>query len=95
VADNPPQKDKLCKGFLLSDEAKNISKINLNWLIEFYKTSTDTAHFFNSFFDKLAGTKVLRKQIISGLSAKEIEKTWQADLAKFYTIRKKYVLYKD
>lgn len=95
VADNPPQKDKLCKGFLLSDEAKNINKINLNWLIEFYKTSNDTTHFFNPFFDKLAGTNVLRKQIISGLSAKEIEKTWQTDLAKFKSMRKKYVLYKD
>jgi hypothetical protein len=95
VADNPPQKDKLCKGFLLSDEAKNINKINLNWLIEFYKTSNDTAHFFNPFFDKLAGSNVLRKQIISGLSAKEIEKTWQVDIEKFKTIRKKYILYKD
>jgi uncharacterized protein YbbC (DUF1343 family) len=95
VADNPPQKDKLCKGYLLSYEAKNINKINLNWLIEFYKTSTDSAHFFNPFFDKLAGTNVLRKQIISGLTAKEIEKTWQVDLEKFKTIRKKYVLYKD
>jgi uncharacterized protein YbbC (DUF1343 family) len=95
VADNPPQKDKLCKGFLLSYEAKNINKINLNWLIEFYKTSNDTAHFFNPFFDKLAGSSILRKQIISGLSAKEIEKTWEADLAKFKLTRKKYILYKD
>jgi len=95
VADNPQHKDKLCKGFLLSYEAKNINKINLNWLIEFYKTSNDTAHFFNPFFDKLAGSSTLRKQIISGLSAKEIEKTWEADLAKFKVTRKKYVLYKD
>ena len=95
VADNPPQKDKLCKGFLLSDEAKNIHKINLNWLIEFYNTSNDTAHFFNPFFDKLAGSNILRKQIISGLTDEEIEKTWQVDLAKFKVMRKKYVLYKD
>jgi uncharacterized protein YbbC (DUF1343 family) len=95
VADNPPQKDKLCKGFLLSDDAKNIDKINLNWLIEFYKTSNDTAHFFNPFFDKLAGSNVLRKQIVSGLTGEEIEKTWQVDLKKFKSTRKKYVLYKD
>jgi uncharacterized protein YbbC (DUF1343 family) len=67
----------------------------LNWLIEFYKTSNDTAHFFNSFFDKLAGSNILRKQIISGLTAEDIEKTWQIDLAKFKVLRKKYVLYKD
>ena len=95
VANNPPHKDKLCKGFLLSYEAKNINKINLNWLIGFYKTSNDTAHFFNPFFDKLAGSSTLRKQIITGLSASEIEKTWQADLVKFKVTRKKYILYKD
>jgi hypothetical protein len=57
VADNPPQKDKLCKGFLLSNEAENISKLNLKWLIDFYQASNDTAHFFIPFvliFDLLS-----------------------------------------
>jgi uncharacterized protein YbbC (DUF1343 family) len=95
VADNPPQKDKLCRGFLLSDEAINMRKINLNWLIDFYKNSNDTAKFFTPFFDKLAGNNILRKQIISGLTAEEIKKTWEKDLLKYKAMRKKYVLYKD
>ena len=95
VADNPPQKDMLCKGFLLSNEAENIGKLNLKWLIDFYQASTDTAHFFIPFFDKLAGSSDLRNQIIKGLSAAEIEKSWQPNLVKFKAMRKKYILYKD
>jgi uncharacterized protein YbbC (DUF1343 family) len=95
VAENPPFKNQLCKGFLLSNEAKSINKLNLKWIIDFYKIYNDSTPFFNPFFDKLAGSDLLRKQIIAGLTAAEIEKTWQADLDKFKAIRKKYVLYKD
>jgi uncharacterized protein YbbC (DUF1343 family) len=95
VADNPPQKDLLCTGFLLSNDAKNIDKLNLKWLIDFYQASADTAHFFIPFFDKLAGTDLLRKQIKMHLSLTEIVKTWQPNLITFKAIRKKYILYKD
>lgn len=95
VADNPPHKNKLCKGLLLTDEAKNINQINLTWLIDFYKASDDTAHFFTDFFNTLAGSKQLKNQIIAGLSAEEIKKSWQPSLIKYKATRKKYVLYKD
>lgn len=95
VADNPPHKDQLCKGFILSKEATDIKKLELKWLIDFYKNSKDSASFFTPFFDKLAGSNLLRKQILSGLTSVEIEKTWQADLIKFKAIRKKYILYND
>ena len=72
-----------------------LNKLNLKWIIDFYKIYNDSTPFFNPFFDKLAGSDLLRKQIIAGLTAAEIEKTWQADLDKFKAIRKKYVLYKD
>ena len=49
--------------------------------------------FFNSFFDKLAGTDKLKKQIISGKTEKEIKRSWQKGLAKFKILRKKYLLY--
>jgi uncharacterized protein YbbC (DUF1343 family) len=95
VADNPPQKDSLCKGFLLSNEAATINKLQLKWLIDFYQASTDTAHFFTPFFDKLAGNSQLRNQIIKGFSVAEIEKSWQPNLIQFKAMRKKYILYKD
>ncbi|MES2380391.1 MAG: DUF1343 domain-containing protein [Bacteroidota bacterium] len=95
VADNPPQKDKLCKGFLLTNEAKNIKQLNLSWLLDFYNARNDSSQFFTSFFEKLAGTDKLRKQIIAGLSEEQIKQSWQPGLVKYKTMRKKYLLYKD
>ncbi|RUA28039.1 MAG: DUF1343 domain-containing protein, partial [Bacteroidetes bacterium] len=51
--------------------------------------------FFTSFFDKLAGTDQLRKQIIEGKTEDEIRESWQKDLDKFKKIRSKYLLYQD
>jgi uncharacterized protein YbbC (DUF1343 family) len=44
-------------------------------------------------FDLLAGTKNLKKQIISGKSEQEIRKSWEPGLSKFKLMRKKYLLY--
>ncbi|MEZ5047648.1 MAG: DUF1343 domain-containing protein [Chitinophagaceae bacterium] len=70
-------------------------KLNLQYLIQAYNQSIDKKKFFNSFFEKLAGTERLRKQIESGLTETAIRTSWQADLATFKKIRKKYLLYKD
>jgi hypothetical protein len=48
------------------------SNFNISWLIEAYKTTTDTSAFFNLFFDKLAGNSKLREQIIAGVPENEI-----------------------
>ena len=50
---------------------------------------------FNPFFEKLAGTKQLRQQIIRGKSECEIRKSWQVKLDEFKLIRKKYLIYPD
>jgi uncharacterized protein YbbC (DUF1343 family) len=47
------------------------------------------------FFDLLAGTDVLRKQITQGLSEEDIRKSWQADLEKFKNMRAKYLIYPE
>jgi len=49
----------------------------------------------NLWFDTLAGTDELRKQIISGTPETEIRKSWQKDLENFEKIRRKYVLYEN
>ena len=45
-------------------------------------------------FDILIGNQWVRKAIENKTSVKAIEKQWQADLAKFKRLRKKYLLYK-
>jgi uncharacterized protein YbbC (DUF1343 family) len=51
--------------------------------------------FFDAFFDKLAGSDELRKQISAGMAEEEIRQSWKNDLANFQKIRAKYLLYPD
>ena len=44
---------------------------------------------------KLAGTKTLSSQVQKGMNEKTIRTTWNTELTKFKTIRKKYLLYAD
>ncbi len=99
VADKPPYENQICTGIFLRDYGKQIApfqnKINLYWLIEFYKNDKDPSTFFNPFFDKLAGTDVLRKQILSGKSEEEIRQSWQPALNQYRKMRLKYLLYAE
>ena len=72
----------------------HLDKINLTWIINAYKETQKKEDFFNSFFDKLAGTDKLRLSIIEGKTEKEIRKEWKEELSKFKKVRKKYLLYK-
>lgn len=98
VAENPPYKDIVCKGFDVSTFAKNYivnsRRLYLLWLEGFYLKS-DTNTFFNSFFDKLAGTSQLRMQIVKHTPIPDIYKSWDSGLKIFLTKRKKYLLYSD
>lgn len=72
-------------------------KFTLKYVLDFYDKMPDKSKFFSrpEFFDKLAGTDELRKQIIAGKSEVEIRKSWAKDLSAYKSMRKKYVLYKD
>jgi len=47
----------------------------------------------NSFFNKLAGTDRLFKQIASGMSQNEIRNSWNEGLDKFKAVRARYLIY--
>ncbi len=82
----------------LTDEDAEITvagKFTVTFLKKAYGWADDKEHFFNNFFDKLAGTKELKKQIQQNWSVEDIESSWQKDIDAFKTIRKKYLLYKD
>jgi uncharacterized protein YbbC (DUF1343 family) len=55
----------------------------------------DSFFLKNNFFNKLAGNDILMNQIKTGVAETDIRKSWEADLEKFKSIRKKYLLYKD
>lgn len=97
VAEKPKSLGLPCLGFDLTwygeEKARTESEINLNWLIFSYTISKNKADFFSPFFDKLAGTSVLKKQIISGKSVEEIRQSWQKGLENYKILRSKYLLY--
>ncbi len=97
-AKDPFLNGKQCFGENLSTYSKDLRELNLEWLIKAYKNYNNPQQDFflkNLFFDKLAGTDELRKQIISGKSEKEIKASWKNDLEAFEKVRVKYVMYED
>ena len=94
---NPPYKGQLCKGLHLDnfayDYLKDYQKIYLLWMLEMYKSYGSKPEFFNSFFDKLAGTPDLKKQIIEGKTEAEIRASWESELQQFKKIRRNYLIY--
>lgn len=101
VAMNPPHKNQLCHGHALSEFGQyhflSAHQIYLQWLIGLYQGSTNKDRFFSdpAFFDKLAGTDQLRKQIIGNMDEATIRATWQPGIEKYKVLRKKYLLYAD
>ncbi len=69
----------------------------LRYVLDFYKKMPDKSKFFTraEFFDKLAGTDELRKQIIAGKTEDEIKASWKQELTEYKEMRKKYLLYTD
>lgn len=101
VSENPPHNGKACHGYYLKEYATthldSANSFNLQYLLTAYRQYSDKEHFFinANFFDKLAGSDQLRKQLVAGMSEEEIRMSWQEDLENFKSIRKKYLLYPE
>ncbi len=101
VSENPPQNGLSCRGINLTEYAKsNLEKRNcfdISYLLNAYTHFPEKNKFFNAnmFFDKLAGTNQLRKDIMAGKSESEIRASWQPKLDDFKQTRSKYLLYPD
>lgn len=72
-------------------------RFTLKYLLDFYNKTPDKSTFFArpEFFDKLAGTDQLRKQILEGKTEDEIRASWQEELDAYKEMRAKYLLYPD
>ena len=92
AAKNPPHENKTCYGVDLRD-APAPKQINLSYLIDFYNKADQKEAFFIPYFNTLAGTDQLKKQIMSGMSEAQIRESWAPALAEYGQLRKKYLLY--
>lgn len=95
----PKYEGEQCNGFVLNDFAQfylnGLGELYLHWLVEAYNMAPEKDKFFNSFFEKLAGTDQLQKDIFAGKTAEQIRESWQEEVSEFKRVRRKYLLYKD
>lgn len=94
-AKDPLLKGEICYGLDLSEVKLQRNGLDLSYLIKFYNEYPDKEHFFEKFFNTLAGNSTLQEQIKQGKTEQEIKQTWQKGLQEFKTVRKKYLLYED
>ena len=100
-AKKPFHENEKCYGFDLTalnmSSLQNERKINLTYLLDYYKNFPNKDSFFlkNNFFDKLAGNTLMQQQIKDGKSEAEMRASWKEGLDNFKKIRKKYLLYRD
>ena len=103
-SETPLHQEQVCYGLDLRKydltAYRNAGKININWLIEMYKAYPIKEKFFDrsqskqiGSIDALAGTTLLKEQIVAGKSEQEIRKTWEPQLSTYKVMRKKYTLY--
>ncbi len=92
------QKDRLCYGVdlrgLSEEEARNMH-INLNYVIDAYRSLKIDNFFFSAFFEKLTGVDYVRKMIIAGKTNEEICAMWQDDVERFKQQRRPYLMYAE
>lgn len=92
MAKNPPQQDQVCYGKDLRNTPLT-HQFSLEYLLETFRIAGTGEKFFNSFFDKLAGSDKLRNSLLAGMSEAEIRSTWEEDLEKYRKQRANYLLY--
>jgi len=95
-AKHPKHEKQICHGVDLRSTYINLHQgLDLSYLIDAYKHDPNKKRFFlkNLFFDKLAGSDHLRKQIEAGLTEAQIKQSWEDGLHQFKQIREHYLLY--
>ena len=69
--------------------------LDIRFLIDAYQQMQTDNWFFSPFFEKLIGVDYVRKMIIQGKSAEEIQACWQQDVERFKVQRRPYLLYPE
>lgn len=96
MSTNPVQEGNVCYG----EDLRNTDlshTFSLYYFMKYYKKFSDEKDFLSSesWFNLLAGTDQLLKDIRSGKSYQEIEASWEKDLDEYRQMRQKYLLYPD
>ncbi len=100
VAFDTKHRGELCYGVDLR-EIPPLEGFTLEFLMDYYQQAKAHGMTNEEFIDRpsafalLAGNKTLQKQIEEGKSLKEIEQSWEPELAEYKAMRQQYLLYED
>jgi uncharacterized protein YbbC (DUF1343 family) len=94
MSKNPKYENQRCYGVDLRTVSAP-DKLDVGFVIDFYRKWEKKEDFFTEYFDTLAGTDALRMQILQGKTEIEIRATWQPALQQYKALRKKYLLYNE
>ncbi len=98
-AQQPKNMGEVCYGHSLAgvspDSLYKKASFDLGYLLRFYKSYPDPAHFFlkNNFFNLLAGNATLQAQLKAGASEATIRASWEPALSQYKAMRQQYLLY--
>lgn len=94
MAKQPKHENQVCHGV----DLRNIpppDMLDLSYVISFYNLWEKDESFFNTYFNTLAGTNKLRRQIEQQMPEEFIRASWQPGLDNYKLLRKKYLLYEE
>lgn len=98
-AKSPKLEGKACRGrdftVRTAQSFRNMNRLDLSYLIEFYNLYPQKQNFFTSYFNLLAGTDQLQKDIIEGKTEMQIRKSWEKELEQFKIMRSPYLIYQE
>lgn len=96
IAVNPVNMGKVCYGVDLR-EKDPVPPFTLKFFLDFYHKYPTEKEFLTRerWFNLLAGTDEVIRDIRAGKSEEEIMQSWEPDLNAYRKIRKKYLLYPD
>lgn len=88
----PKHENVLCYGKNLSDNIR-LEKFDLSFILNAYDETSNKEEFFNNYFNKLAGNKILKNQIVNRITEEKIIESWQKKLDIYKKMRLKYLIY--
>lgn len=94
----PPLSGRVCHGVDLRgvpDEQIRQEGLTLRYVVDAYRDLDMGERFFTPMFEKLIGVDWVRRMIVEGASAEQIEACWRDDVERFRQSRRAYLLYEE
>jgi len=88
----PKHENNVCFGKILTGTDR-LNKFDLSFILDAYADTSKKEDFFNNYFNKLAGTENLKRQIIGEEDEDKIIESWQKKLNIYKRMRVKYLIY--